>query len=69
MTSVTLATLAVHSILGYVDPGSGSYFFQLLIAGFSAAALLWQRVGTAIRRALKRPADEDSPRDQEPPNS
>ena len=69
MTSVTFECSTVVQILGYIDPGSGSYFFQLLIAGFSAAALLWQRVGTAVRRALKRPANDDAPQDKEPPKS
>lgn len=29
----------MHTIIAYIDPGSGSLFFQLLIAGVAGAAL------------------------------
>lgn len=29
----------MHTILAYIDPGSGSLFFQLLIAGVAGALL------------------------------
>jgi hypothetical protein len=46
--------LGVADAHAYVDPGSGSLFFQLLIAGLMAAAytarLYWQKIKTFVRR-------------------
>ena len=66
MTSVTLATLAVNAILGYVDPGSGSYLFQILIAGFSATALFWREARERFATRLKR-RRETAAKDQNSP--
>ncbi len=47
-------------MIAYIDPGSGSYFFQLLIGGLLGAAvavkLLWRRVWAFLtgRRSRER---------------
>jgi hypothetical protein len=45
-------------LMAYLDPGSGSYLLQLLIAGIVGGALLlrayWARVGGFFRRLLRR---------------
>jgi hypothetical protein len=47
---------------GYVDPGAGSYLFQLLIAGLSTLAFFFfglrQKIMSWIHRG--KPVDEDS---------
>ncbi len=54
---VLLASLAVLSrpAHAYIDPGTGSYMLQLLLAGALAAAFIlrasWARVKDAFRRA------------------
>jgi hypothetical protein len=62
-------------MIAYIDPGSGSYFFQLLIGGLLGAAvavkMLWRRVWAFLtgRRPRKRDpdrADADSARDTDP---
>jgi drug/metabolite transporter (DMT)-like permease len=51
-TSVGVFCRAAHA---YIDPGTGSYMFQLLIAGALAGAFVlrafWGRVKDACRRA------------------
>ncbi len=47
----------------YLDPGSGSYLIQLLIAGILGALLVvrmqWGRIKTLFRRKEDQPADPD----------
>lgn len=47
----------------YLDPGSGSYLIQLLIAGALGAALAvrmsWDRIKGFFRRKDRRPPDPD----------
>lgn len=47
----------------YLDPGSGSYLIQLLIAGALGAALAvrmsWDRIKDFFRRKGRRPPDSD----------
>jgi hypothetical protein len=54
----------LHRGLFYLDPGSGSYLLQLLIAGAMGALLMlriyWSKVKVFIARLLGREvADED----------
>lgn len=48
--------------LSYLDPGSGSYLLQLLIAGalgaLFALRIYWSRIKRAISRLLGRAKDE-----------
>lgn len=48
----------VLSTLHYLDPGSGSYIFQVLIAALVGAAFLvkvfWQQIKTFFARVFKR---------------
>jgi hypothetical protein len=49
---VALATgLSTHSAWAYVDPGTGSYFFQLLIAGLAG---IWYLVSNLKAKLLGR---------------
>ena len=47
----------------YLDPGSGSYLIQLLIAGALGAALVvrmqWDRIKSLFRRKDEKPSDPD----------
>lgn len=47
----------------YLDPGSGSYLLQLLIAGVMGALLMlrvyWSRVKSFVMRLFGRPVAED----------
>ena len=57
---VTCALLAAGAATAhaYLDPGSGSYLFQILIAGLLGSAFLlktfWRRIGAWLRRRLGR---------------
>lgn len=54
-------------MIAYIDPGSGSYFFQLLIGGLLGAAvavkLLWRRIWAFLtgRRSRQREPERSSP--------
>jgi hypothetical protein len=52
-------------MIAYIDPGSGSYFFQLLIGGLLGAAvavkLLWRRVWAFLTGRRSREPDRSSP--------
>jgi hypothetical protein len=54
-------------MIAYIDPGSGSYFFQLLIGGLLGAAvavkLFWRRVWAFLtgRRSRDRPSGSSAP--------
>ena len=41
-------------IILYVDPGSGSYLFQLLIAGFLAVAFFFKTIKYKIQRLFNK---------------
>jgi hypothetical protein len=47
----------------YLDPGSGSYLIQLLVAGALGAALVirmqWDRIKNIFRRKDEKPSDPD----------
>ena len=52
----------------YVDPGTGSYLFQLAVAGALAGLytlrMYWQSVKSTVRRLLKRRNADESARIQ-----
>ena len=43
---------------GYLDPGTGSYLIQVLLAGFLGAAfgikMFWKRITSAIQRIFNK---------------
>jgi len=56
--SVLLAVLLDGSAQAYIDPGTGSYIFQLLIAGLLGAAftakVFWKRIGAFLTGFVRR---------------
>ncbi len=42
----------------YIDPGSGSYIFQILIAGFLGISvgvkMFWKQISNAIRKIFRK---------------
>jgi hypothetical protein len=52
----------------YLDPGSGSFLIQLLIAGLAglglAIAVSWQRIKRLFNKKKKAETDEDEDDDQ-----
>jgi len=67
MTIVTMLVLAASFLFlptanAYVDPGSGSFVFQALIAGLLAAGMaikvFWRRIVGAFSRKPSAPLDE-----------
>jgi len=52
----TLMSAGHRGILAYLDPGSGSYLIQLLVAaalgGLLLLRLYWQRVKSFVRRVF-----------------
>ena len=56
---VFIALVAPDSASAYVDPGTGSYVFQILIAGILSAAVsarvFWSHVKSFFARLLGRP--------------
>jgi hypothetical protein len=55
----TLPHLGAHVVLGYIDPGTGSMMFQMLLAGILSAGVAFksvrQRIATAWQ-SLRKPA-------------
>ena len=52
--------------LAYIDPGTGSYLIQLLVAGFVAVSfttkIFWKRISKFVSTKIfkkNRPADEE----------
>ena len=47
----------------YIDPGSGSYIFQLLIAGFLGLSvgvkMFWKQISSSIKSILSRQNDKN----------
>jgi len=47
----------------YLDPGSGSYVFQLLIAGFLTVSvtlkMYWRQIKSYLEKRIARKNDED----------
>lgn len=74
-----LTVLAVSAMLGfalaepahaYLDPGTGSFIFQLIIAGILGALFLfkayWKKLVTALRKLIPRnhKSDDDQTNDE-----
>jgi uncharacterized membrane protein YphA (DoxX/SURF4 family) len=55
---VLLLTLLVFVIelasAQYIDPGTGSYIFQLIIAGIAALFFWWGPIKSSLKRIMKR---------------
>lgn len=53
----------MRGLFPYLDPGSGSYLLQLLIAGAMGGLLIlrmyWSRVSAFIRRLFGKEVDEE----------
>jgi cytochrome b561 len=61
--------VTIQSAHAYIDPGTGSYVFQVLVGALLGAAvavkLFWRRIWRFItRRPADRPADEPVARDE-----
>jgi hypothetical protein len=60
-------------MIAYIDPGSGSYFFQLVIGGLLGAAvavkLFWRRVWAFLTGRRDRDRSGPRPASGEPPAS
>ena len=54
LTAIALLGISVVPAHAYIDPGSGSYVLQLMLAGILAAAfslkMYWQRLKASIAR-------------------
>ena len=73
MTLVLTALLAPEDVHAYIDPGTGSYYVQLIAAGFGGIALLARQLWYRIRYpSTRRPKDSSlgesssEPRDGDP---
>lgn len=69
LLAVGLWLLIMPPANAYLDPGTGSYLFQLLVGAFLAAVvavkLFWRRIwGVLIRRSASS-SREDSPSERE----
>ena len=57
-----LLCLMLHSI-AYIDPGTGSTFFQLLVAtilgGLFAVKMAWQKFSSRLKQEPPRNANQD----------
>ena len=58
-------------VLLYLDPGSGSFFIQLLIAGIAGAGLFIAVSWSKIKRLFKKnkPVESDDDEADEPPEA
>ena len=60
MTAATLAILYPHQAQAYLDPGTGSYIVQMIIAGLLGAAfalkIFWLRIKDYFLRMFSRGA-------------
>jgi hypothetical protein len=70
VVSICLVLLLTRSVEAYIDPGTGSYVFQLLIAGLLGAAftakVFWKRIAAFLTGVTKRSNSskgDDSERD------
>lgn len=55
----------ITSILLYVDPGSGSYLIQVIIAAILGALFYFKTIWWKIKSFFHRPKKEDSPKNDE----
>lgn len=55
----------IMSILLYVDPGSGSYLIQAIIAAILGALFYFKTIWWKIRSFFQRPKKDDSPKNDE----
>jgi hypothetical protein len=57
---VTLAVLTPSSALAYIDPGTGSYYVQLIAAGLGGMALVLRQLWSWIRYPSRRRQPDSS---------
>jgi len=61
---MNLITVFLRNNMAYLDPGSGSYLLQLLIAGLLGSLFVirasWDRIKTFFRRLFSRRDDDSS---------
>lgn len=70
--AIGLALLAPRQAMAYIDPGSGSFFLQMLLAGILGLSmtlkLFWQRIKTFFSGGKRTSEDEtDAPRTEDEP--
>ena len=67
MNEIVIAAQILLRPASYLDPGSGSYLLQLLIAGalgaLFALRLYWDRVRKFISNIFNRSQDDEEPTD------
>jgi hypothetical protein len=63
----TITVLAPSPALAYIDPGSGSYYVQLIAAGLGGMALVVRQLWSRIRYPSRR-SRPDSSNDIPPPS-
>jgi hypothetical protein len=51
---IALAVLTPSAALAYIDPGTGSYYVQLIAAGLGGVALLLRQLWSRIRYPSRR---------------
>ena len=58
---------ATHQAAAYIDPGSGSFFLQMLLAGLLASGMAikayWQRIKSFFSDKRSTPPPEDESQD------
>jgi hypothetical protein len=68
---VPIGAIGENMILLYLDPGSGSFLIQLLIAGLAGAgiaiAISWGRIKRLFKK--NKPVDVDKDEDDEQPGA
>lgn len=61
----TLSQLTLHAPRAYLDPGSGSFILQILIAAFVGGAFVikayWRKITSFVARIFKRGGDNPPP--------
>ena len=59
-----LATCSLHmflSLFGYIDPSSGSYFYQLAIAGLTTIVFFFSNIKRRVLGVFKRKKEPYAP--------
>jgi hypothetical protein len=71
--SAVVAGRTPIEMIAYIDPGSGSYFFQLVVGGLLGAAvavkLLWRRIWAFLTGRRSRARDAKGPESDPLPRS
>ncbi len=73
LTGALLSVLGNRAAFLYLDPGSGSFLLQLLIAGLATIGIVfasqWSRIKRWLGRNKAKPTDDEDEDDGQGPNS